>query len=74
MPSTPLAFRDLGLQPYEPVWRAMQAFTDERNDETGDIVWCVQHPPVFTLGPSCICRNFYPFLPLLEFLPLNASA
>ncbi|MEE4175072.1 MAG: lipoyl(octanoyl) transferase LipB [Xanthomonadales bacterium] len=52
MPSAPLAYRDLGLQPYEPVWQAMQAFTDERDEQTPDEVWCVQHPPVFTLGQA----------------------
>ncbi len=52
MSTTPLAVRDLGLQPYEPVWHAMQAFTDERDDATEDVVWCVQHPPVFTLGQA----------------------
>lgn len=50
--STPLACRDLGLQPYEPVWKAMQAFTDERDEATEDEVWCLQHPPVFTLGQA----------------------
>ena len=52
MSTTPLAVRDLGLQPYEPVWHAMQAFTDERDESTEDVVWCVQHPPVFTLGQA----------------------
>ena len=52
MSTTPLAFRDLGLQPYEPVWRAMQTFTDDRDDSTADVVWCVEHPPVFTLGQA----------------------
>src|SRR6202167_1804242 len=42
--------RQLGLAPYEPVWRAMQKFTDERQDATRDEVWFVEHPPVFTLG------------------------
>jgi lipoyl(octanoyl) transferase len=42
--------RHLGLAPYEPVWRAMQKFTDERQDVTRDEVWFVEHPPVFTLG------------------------
>lgn len=44
--------RDLGRQPYEPVWRAMQAFTDARNDETADELWLVEHEPVFTLGQA----------------------
>src|ERR1700744_3858820 len=42
--------RRLGLAPYEPVWRAMQKFTDERQDTTRDEIWFVEHPPVFTLG------------------------
>ncbi len=44
--------RDLGRQPYEPVWRAMQAFTDARTDATVDELWLVEHEPVFTLGQA----------------------
>ena len=44
--------RDLGRQPYEPVWRAMQRFTDARNDATTDELWVVEHDPVFTLGQA----------------------
>ena len=43
-------FRWLGRQPYEPVWRNMQTFTDQRNDETEDEFWLLEHEPVFTLG------------------------
>jgi lipoyl(octanoyl) transferase len=42
--------RHLGLAPYEPTWRAMQKFTDERDSSTTDEIWFVEHPPVFTLG------------------------
>ena len=42
--------RRLGLQQYEPTWRAMQRFTDERTASTPDEVWLLEHPPVFTLG------------------------
>ena len=42
--------RHLGLAPYEPTWRAMQAFTDARGSSTADEIWFVEHPPVFTLG------------------------
>ena len=42
--------RHLGLAPYEPTWRAMQKFTDERDASTPDEIWYVEHPPVFTLG------------------------
>lgn len=44
--------RDLGRRPYEPVWRAMQAFTDRRDDATPDELWMVEHEPVFTLGQA----------------------
>lgn len=48
----PAIVRDLGRQPYEPVWRAMQRFTDARNDDTHDELWVVEHDPVFTLGQA----------------------
>jgi lipoyl(octanoyl) transferase len=47
-----LLVRRLGRQPYEPVWRAMQAFTDARGPETPDELWMVEHDPVFTLGQA----------------------
>lgn len=46
---TPL-FRDLGCMEYEPTWRRMQAFTQERDASTPDEIWFLEHPPVFTLG------------------------
>ena len=42
--------RWLGRVEYEPTWRAMQRFTDERNASTPDEIWFLEHPPVFTLG------------------------
>jgi lipoyl(octanoyl) transferase len=42
--------RRLGLVAYEPCWRAMQAFTDQRDAATPDEIWFAEHPPVFTLG------------------------
>lgn len=44
--------RELGRLAYEPVWRAMQAFTDARVEDTPDELWIVEHPPVFTLGQA----------------------
>ena len=44
--------RDLGRRAYEPVWRAMQAFTDARGEDTVDELWLVEHEPVFTLGQA----------------------
>ncbi|WP_415878944.1 lipoyl(octanoyl) transferase LipB [Methylomonas sp. TEB] len=42
--------RDLGTQDYLGVWQAMQKFTTERDDNTADQIWIVEHPPVYTLG------------------------
>ncbi|HET9448733.1 MAG TPA: lipoyl(octanoyl) transferase LipB [Steroidobacteraceae bacterium] len=42
--------RWLGRVEYEPTWRAMQAFTEERDPQTRDEIWFLEHPPVFTLG------------------------
>lgn len=42
--------RSLGRRDYEPLWRAMQQFTEERNASTDDEIWFTEHPPVFTLG------------------------
>lgn len=44
--------RELGLQPYEPAWHRMQAFTDQRNAETVDEIWLLEHEPVFTQGQA----------------------
>lgn len=42
--------RHLGLVDYEPTWRAMQRFTEQRDATTADEIWFLEHPPVFTLG------------------------
>ena len=42
--------RWLGRAEYEPTWRAMQALTDQRDPQTRDEIWFLEHPPVFTLG------------------------
>ena len=42
--------RRLGCEPYEPVFRAMQEFTDRRDADTPDEIWLLEHRPVFTLG------------------------
>ena len=42
--------RSLGREDYEPLWRRMQSFTDDRDHDTPDEIWFTEHPPVFTLG------------------------
>jgi len=50
--TTHVFVRQLGLQPYEQVWRQMKAFTDARTEHTVDEIWLLQHEPVFTLGQA----------------------
>lgn len=47
-----LIVRRLGLQPYEPVWQAMQHFTDTRTPDDADELWLLEHAPVFTQGQA----------------------
>ena len=47
---TQLVIRELGLQVYEPVWHAMQDFTNTRDESTPDEIWFAEHEGVFTLG------------------------
>ncbi len=46
----PAIIRELGLQPYEAIWRDMQQFTQERTEETPDEIWVLEHLPIYTLG------------------------
>jgi len=46
---------------YEPLWQAMKDYTDSRNAQSPDQIWCVEHSPVFTQGqagkPEHILQN-----------------
>src|SRR5690606_38580458 len=42
--------RWLGRVDFEPTWRRMQEFTQQRDADTPDEIWLLEHPPVFTLG------------------------
>lgn len=44
--------RQLGRQPYEPIFEAMKRFTDERDRNTQDEIWLVEHDAVFTQGQA----------------------
>lgn len=48
----PVLIRQLGRVNYVPVWQAMQAYTDQRDGDSPDQIWCVEHPPVYTLGQA----------------------
>lgn len=51
MPQTP-EIKFLGLVEYESTWRAMQQFTAQRDAQTRDEIWLLQHPPTFTQGQA----------------------
>lgn len=40
----------LGVADYESTYQAMRDFTQQRNSDTPDEIWILEHPPVFTLG------------------------
>ncbi len=42
--------KDLGLVDYQQTCDAMQAFTAQRDENTEDELWLVEHPAVFTQG------------------------
>ena len=47
-----LVIRQLDIMDYSQVWRAMQNFTDNRDENTVDELWLVEHNPVFTQGQA----------------------
>jgi lipoyl(octanoyl) transferase len=52
VPAPQLQLRELGLVDYQPTLDAMKAFTDDRDVETPDELWLLQHPRVFTQGQA----------------------
>lgn len=50
--SNPIIIRNLAMQDYATIWQAMREFTDQRNDQTADEIWLLEHNPVFTLGQN----------------------
>ncbi|ATC94083.1 lipoyl(octanoyl) transferase LipB [Pseudoalteromonas tunicata] len=52
MSTNTLIIRQLGCRAYEPIWQAMQDYTDHRDDSSPDEIWLVEHEPVFTQGQA----------------------
>jgi len=50
MPQIPILVKNLGRSDYLETWRAMQDFTNARDQDTADELWITEHPPVFTQG------------------------
>jgi lipoyl(octanoyl) transferase len=42
--------KHLGVADYESTYQAMRDFTQQRDGDTPDEIWILEHPPVFTLG------------------------
>lgn len=42
--------KNLGLQPYSIIYNAMHQFTHQRDTDTQDEIWLVEHPAIFTQG------------------------
>ena len=47
-----LLIKNLGRQEYKPVWKAMHSFTEQRDENSNDEIWLVEHNPVFTQGQA----------------------
>ncbi len=45
-----VVIRKLGRIDYAEALAAMRLFTSQRSEETPDELWCLEHPPVYTLG------------------------
>ena len=44
--------RYLGLQDYSAIFTAMKAFNEQRDADTADEIWMLEHQPVFTQGQA----------------------
>lgn len=51
--------KNLGVADYETTYQAMRDFTQQRDAETPDEIWILEHPPVFTLGLAGDAGNLH---------------
>ena len=51
--------KHLGVADYAKTYEAMQTFTKERDANTSDEIWVLEHPPVFTLGLAGDASNLH---------------
>lgn len=47
-----MIIQQLGIQDYVNIWEKMQAFTANRNPDTIDEIWILEHFPVYTQGQA----------------------
>lgn len=55
----PFLVKHLGLVDYVSTYEAMRTFTKERDTNTPDEIWVLQHLPVFTLGLAGDANNLH---------------
>ena len=55
----PILVKHLGLSDYASTYEAMRTFTKERDANTPDEIWILQHLPVFTLGLAGDAGNLH---------------
>ncbi|MCK5720831.1 MAG: lipoyl(octanoyl) transferase LipB [Thiomargarita sp.] len=48
----PILIKNLGLVPFEPIYKEMQHFTEIRHIDTIDELWLLQHDSIYTLGQA----------------------
>jgi lipoyl(octanoyl) transferase len=51
--------KHLGVADYESTYQAMRDFTQQRDSDTSDEIWILEHPPVFTLGLAGDASNLH---------------
>ena len=51
--------KHLGIADYESTYQAMREFTQQRDGDTPDEIWVLEHPPVFTLGLAGDASNLH---------------
>lgn len=52
MTTNTIITRYLGCQDYFSIWQDMQRFTDQRDANTPDEIWVLEHSPIFTQGQN----------------------
>jgi len=50
VPAPPAHAAWWGRQPYQTLWQAMRTYTEQRQSDSPDWLWAVEHDPVYTLG------------------------
>ena len=52
MSAITLNIRYLGRNDYEPIWQRMKDYTENRDENSADEIWLLEHPPIFTQGQN----------------------